>query len=175
MPIQQIPRYRLLLGRIRKATDTNHKHFPILDLAFEFSRELSLKMNQLQDEEEKLMNFIEICTREIQDLPADFLKSKIRFFVDTFLVEILYTDRISNNPRRKQRRIYAFNDCIVITAVKDTSRNVCKHVFRIEEIHSAESNQRNSDLVLDVGLPMVFIIAFQALPDRESFLRIIKR
>lgn len=69
LPIQHVPRYPLLLGRIRKVSDPNHEHYRILDIAYQFVKQLSAKMNQVEQEEERVVRFFEICTREVQNVP----------------------------------------------------------------------------------------------------------
>jgi hypothetical protein len=47
-PIQLVPRYPLILGRLRKISDDSHEHNRILDIAYQFVKHLSSKMNIVQ-------------------------------------------------------------------------------------------------------------------------------
>lgn len=112
LPIQLVPRYPLLLGRLRKLSDTSNEHHRIIEIAYQFVKHLSVKINEVQRyalvidirDEEATLRFWHACTRDILNLPADFLSSNRRF-IDSYTASVGV-----NGSTSKTRRVYLFSD-----------------------------------------------------------------
>ncbi|KAJ3395876.1 hypothetical protein HDU92_004722 [Lobulomyces angularis] len=114
LPIRHVPRYPLILSRLRKISDKDHPHFKILDVAEQFVVQLANKMDQVEAEEDQMLKMFEICTKEITNCPQSIISHK-RQFLATFKIvirEILLPQLADNNIDGHQKSLdnyYASN------------------------------------------------------------------
>eukprot|EP01080_Neovahlkampfia_damariscottae_P003754 gene3754-6642_t len=110
MPIQRIPRYRLLFESVLKVTPEEHPDYELLTTALDLIKKNAILQNKICDEYEKKLKVKELS----EDLEIDDLVQPHRDYVHEVTV-------ISKESSAK---MYLFNDILIINFLSDPEDNM---------------------------------------------------
>lgn len=111
LPVQRIPRYRLLLEQIEKNTPKNHADYPLIERALNEIKIVASLVNQKLGDQAANAKILEIQKSLWTTLKAmPELLQPSRVFVREGFVE-----KLKSNGSLSNGYIFAFNDCIVLT------------------------------------------------------------
>jgi len=115
LPVQRVPRYRLLLESLLKACPDNYSEHGDVSHALEGIKQLCTQINDNKREIERMTQLGQIQS-QILGLPESLHSKKKKGKKREYLIDCLFKEvQKGLNFRNKYRRLYLFSDVLIVT------------------------------------------------------------
>ena len=137
LPVQRIPRYKLLVQEIVKRTDEKHPDYEGLKQALTLIEQINAENNEKLRDLESRMKVLNI-TNEMEKAPD--LTSASRVFIFSSILHKIKT----SNGKLEKLSFYLFNDCMIYASPSSSKGKKCVFKMRLP-IDSAFAVQKMKD------------------------------
>eukprot|EP01100_Stratorugosa_tubuloviscum_P001517 TRINITY_DN1335_c1_g5_i1.p1 TRINITY_DN1335_c1_g5~~TRINITY_DN1335_c1_g5_i1.p1 ORF type:complete len:574 (-),score=253.67 TRINITY_DN1335_c1_g5_i1:120-1841(-) len=175
MPIQRIPRYRLLFTDLIKHTPRDHIDYQDLVTAEQKVAEIAEYINESirqKENEEKNTETLLNLQRRFSGLPSDFINGKRQFVTEGILTKVC-------RKANKKRSFFLFSDLFLYAIKQDTVGAPLKvqNYFELNycAVNRIEDNSKIKNAFTILTKSKSFVVFADSLEEKENWIELIEK
>eukprot|EP01125_Pyxidicula_operculata_P004527 TRINITY_DN170_c1_g1_i2.p1 TRINITY_DN170_c1_g1~~TRINITY_DN170_c1_g1_i2.p1 ORF type:complete len:534 (-),score=121.18 TRINITY_DN170_c1_g1_i2:4-1605(-) len=172
MPIQRIPRYRLLLEQLIECTQENHSDYPLLSEALDKLKTVAEQVNKAISDEEKRVVMVRVCKKFIDYKEKELIKKGRIFVHEGELEKICRKDRL-------KRRFFLFSDVLVYGTFQPPNKYKVARIFNVLEIKLKDLPDNNfkkqMNAIQFTTSSKSFIVLAETPEDKKQWIDVVQK